>query len=198
MELTNNLINQNHILCFDSYYAYLDVVKELTRRRIGCIGTLNKARTFLPEAIKSPVRNMNRGDTVFRRSGNILALVHKDKNFIRLISTVHGIQLGAGGRPNALRDYNTWTRGVDLSNQLISSYHNDHKTIKWYKTLALSFLETSIANAYILYKIRNPFTAVKQLNFRESLVMDLLPNNIDNSQPIQRLISNMHQIGKRD
>jgi len=65
-------------------------------------------------------------------------------------------------------------------------------------TIALSFLETSIANAYILYKIRNPFTAVKQLNFRENLVMDLLPNNVDNSQPIQRLIRNMHQIGKRD
>jgi len=60
------------------------------------------------------------GTNVFRRIGNILALVHKDRKFIRIISTIHGRTL-SGSRTIALRDYNSWTRGVDLSNQLVSN-----------------------------------------------------------------------------
>jgi len=46
--------------------------------------------------------------------------------------------------------------------------------MKWYKILALNFLETNIANAKILYKHQNPFTAHKHLKFREVLVIELL------------------------
>ena len=84
-----------------------------------------------------------------------MTLVFKDKNYVRLISNIHGKGLDATARPIALRDYNLWARGVDLSNQMVANYHHDHKSIKWYKILALSFLETSIANAYVLYKNQN-------------------------------------------
>ena len=51
-ELTNNLINYNHVLCFDSFYAYLDVIKELTRRNVGCVGSLDRRRRLIPFEIK--------------------------------------------------------------------------------------------------------------------------------------------------
>jgi len=147
---------------------------------------------------------METRETVFRRNNNIMTLVFKDKNYVRLISNVHGKELDATGRPIALRDYNLWARGVDLSNQMVANYHHDHKSIKWYKVLALSFLETSIANAYILYKHRNPFTTKKHLNFREDLVNELLQDYITSRnvelqiQPSQRIIANMHHIDKRE
>ena len=47
-------------------------------------------------------------------------------------------------------------RGVDKSNQNISYYHSKNKSIKWYRTLFVSALETTITNAYQLYKLRFP------------------------------------------
>ena len=93
--------------------------------------------------------------------------------------------------------------GVDLSNQMIASYNNTHKSIKWYKTLALSFMETSIVNSYQIYKLRNPRSPKTHLKFREDLVIDLIEDYIDEkaqqqmNQPTQRLISGLYHIGKR-
>ncbi|HRP37562.1 MAG TPA: hypothetical protein PLS50_07180 [Candidatus Dojkabacteria bacterium] len=87
----------------------------------------------------------------------------------------------------------------NTSNQLLSNYHFEHRSIKWYKTLAISFLETSVANAYILYKIRNPFTAIKHLNFRENLILELISQrNLNHPREIERIIPNLHQLDKRE
>ena len=201
LELTNNYTNMGHVLCFDSFYCYPEIFKELAKKHIGCVGTLNKQRRNIPEEIKSP-GEMQARETIWRRNGNLMALIFKDKRYIRLLTNIYGKGKEIGNRPLALRDYNLWARGVDLSNQFVSSYHNMHKSLKWYKVLALSFLETSIANAYILYKSRNPFTAKKHLNFREDIVTDLLQSYINErralSQPIQRITPNLHRIGKRE
>ena len=89
VELTNNFVNLGHVICFDSYYSYLEVIKHLARRNFGCIGTLNKQRKFLPNIIKNPT-GMETGQTIFRRTNNIMTLVYKDKNYVRLFSNVHG------------------------------------------------------------------------------------------------------------
>jgi len=130
-----------------------------------------------------------------------MTVVHRDKKMIRLISNVHGRGVLEGGRPVVLRDYNNWARGVDLSNQMIANDHYDHRSVKWYKTSAISFLETSVANAYCLYKLRHVFNAKKHLAFREELVSELLQDymvsvnaNIRN-QPTNRIIPGMHRIG---
>jgi len=98
-------------------------------------------------------------ESYFQKDQNVMTMAFKDKRFVRIISSIYGRQLDQNNHPIALRDYNNWARGVDLSNQLVSIYHHGHKSVKWYKILALDFLETSIANAYILYKHQNPFTA---------------------------------------
>ena len=200
-ELTNN---RGHVVCFDSYYCYLQVVQHLARKSIGCVATLDSRRKFFPNEIKKPSSTMENQQTVFRRNNNLMALIFKDKNYVRIVSNMHGKEFDARGRPIALRDYNLWARGVDLSNQMVANYHNDHKSIKWYKILALSFLETSISNAYILYKHQNEFAAKKHLNFREDLVQELLQEYVNsrqiqlNNNHSQRIIMNMHHIGKRE
>lgn len=204
LEMTQNYGNEGRVVCFDSFYTYLSVAESLSQIDIGCIGTLRKNRRNIPNIIKQPPNTMNRGQSIFRRKGNTVALVWKDRKYVRILTNLHGNQVDVVGRPNAVRDYNIWTRGVDLSNQLIANYHNQHKSIKWYKTLALSFLETSIANAYCLYKTRNPFTAKKHLNFREDLIFEFMQEYIDlrnleiSHLPNNRIIFGMHHIGIRD
>jgi len=89
-ELTNILANRNHIVSFDSFYSYLNVVKHLARKGIGSVGTLDKRRRLMPQDIKNPNANMGLRETIFRRSENIMTLVFKDKKFVRIITNVHG------------------------------------------------------------------------------------------------------------
>jgi len=95
-------------------------------------------------------------------------------------------------------------RGVDKGNQNSAYYHNNHKSLKWWKTIFNSLIKVSINNAYILYKTRNPFTARTPLKFRERLVEQLIELYLREahhqriaSLPRGRIIAGMHQIGQR-
>ena len=107
--------------------------------------------------------------------------------------------MGANNKPVALIEYNRWMRGVDKSNQYVSYYHTSHKAVKWWKALFISLVETSITNAHLLYKLRNPF-GFDQLRFREELMIDLLQlsQNINQLNPLERIIPGLHEIGIRD
>ena len=43
-------------------------------------------------------------------------------------------------------------KGVDLSNQLISYYELNRKTIKWWKRIFFHLLDIAIVNSFIIYK----------------------------------------------
>ena len=48
--------------------------------------------------------------------------------------------------------YSRLTKGVDLSNQLISYYELNRKTIKWWKRIFFHLLDIAIVNSFIIYK----------------------------------------------
>ena len=95
-------------------------------------------------------------------------------------------------------------RGVDKANQSIAFYHFNHKSIKWYKTLFVSILETSISNAYCLYKARNPNTSLKALKFREELSLALVQDYLTErnqqvlARPNSRIILGLHHLEMRE
>ena len=99
-------------------------------------------------------------------AGNMLCFVYKDNRRIRMLTNVYGIALQENGRPQALNDYNFLMRGVDKSNQNISYYRFKHKSIKWYRILFISALETTIFNSFQLYRLRFPTTGKNTLKFR--------------------------------
>ena len=202
VQLLNRLGGKGHVLYYDSFYAYRDVIEYLTAQQIGSVCTVNSRRTFLPGAIKKARSGMAKGEAVFRRCGNLLALLYKDRSNVRLLSNVHSSQI-ENGRPIALRDYNQLAKGVDRSNQRIASYFFRHRHLKWYKTLHVSFLETCLSNAYILYKIRT-IEPKKYLQFREDVINEFIQQYLDLrhmqliNRPESRLITGMHRIGTRD
>jgi len=202
VELLNGLGGKGHILYYDSYYAYKDVIDHLASQQMGSVCTVGARRTFIPEVIKKARSDMAEGTVIFSRKGNLLAMLYKDRNFVRVLSNVHTPRV-ENGRPIAIRDYNHQAKGVDRSNQRITSYFFRHKHLKWYKTLHISFLETSLSNAYILYKIRT-ITPKKYLDFREDLVFELLQEYINLrhlqqiERPQNRIVLGIHQIGIRE
>ena len=54
--------------------------------------------------------------------------------------------------PNTVNIYSRLMKGVDLSNQLISYYELNRKTIKWWKRIFFHLLDIAIVNSFIIYK----------------------------------------------
>lgn len=57
-DLTAELNNRGHILYYDSFFSYIETVKDLSRRGFGSCGALNKTRRLLPVEIKKAEKNM--------------------------------------------------------------------------------------------------------------------------------------------
>ena len=81
-------------------------------------------------------------------------------------------------RPVAICDYNRLMGGVDKVNQLIAPYDATHKTVKWYKKLAVHLLQVAMVNAFILYQ--KSHSTARFLRFQRDVISNLV---FDVAQP---------------
>ncbi len=106
----------------DSFYCRVQTVEKLRVQGVNSTGIVKKNSRGLPKELKE-IKNLKIGETLFKRKGDLLGLLHKDKREIRLITTAYGNTIDEGGRPIAISEYNQWARGVDRGNQNSSYYH---------------------------------------------------------------------------
>jgi len=67
MELTEGLYDRGHELFFDSYYCSVPIVEYLATRQMGCAGIVQKNRKMLPQMIKHPNDDLQRGESIFQK-----------------------------------------------------------------------------------------------------------------------------------
>jgi hypothetical protein len=58
------------------------------------------------------------------------------------------------GTPITVLDYNKYETGLDRSDQMLSYYSCERKTIKWWKKLFFHSFDLAIVNAHILHQKR--------------------------------------------
>ena len=200
VDLTQDLHNRGHRLYYDSFFTFVPTVRYLATKGIASAGMLRKNRRLIPDDVKQAPDTLQRGETHFMRVNSLLCFVYRDKRDIRFLTNCHGNQIGENGRPEALISYNIFARGVDKANQSNSFYHFSHRSLKWYKTLFISLLETAISNAYCLYMFQNPNSSLKSLKFRERLASSLCQDYITerNQQSLTRanvrIIPGLHHL----
>jgi len=76
--------------------------------------------------------------------------------------------------PAAIRRYNEIMAGVDRSDQLRAYYKLGRKLVKWWHRILYHFIDCTIANAFISFKLVHPNQSVDQLRFRLNLAAQLI------------------------
>ena len=107
---------------------------------------------------------MKKGESVWKRSDDIVVCNWKNKRNVLTISNKHSVEMvpvpNKRGqlitKPSIKRDYNNGMSGVDRSNQMLSYYQGLRKCIQWYKKVKVHFLDIFLHNSLYLTKQQCP------------------------------------------
>lgn len=176
--LLGSLLGKGHTLYTDRYYTSPTLAIDLEKEQTAIVGTVMKNRKGMPSALKQP--NLRKGEHMFRRQGNLLALCWKDKRDVYMLSTRHCASMitcldkrgNEKTKPACIVSYNKNKMGVDLSDQRMSYGAFEHKSIKWWRKLAFHTFLMSLVNACILYnKVKK--TTIPLTQFMKVLCQEL-------------------------
>lgn len=100
-----------------------------------------------------------RGHVIGRHCGDVSVIAWKDVPLVTTVSTYHNNDMVSGTRagepclkPTAVNDYNKCMGGVDLKEQVLSTYLLERKRgLKWYIKVFRRLLNTSNLKAYTIY-----------------------------------------------
>ena len=134
--------------------------KNSKKHHTQACGTVRINRRGFPEPVKQA--KLRRGEVSAYRSSELLALKFKDKRNVTMLSTIYNEEMVQGRRnaaqqkPKCISDYNKYMGGggggVHRTDQLLQPYEIARKSLKWYKKLALHFLQLAMLNGFLLFK----------------------------------------------
>ncbi|CAK9832678.1 PiggyBac transposable element-derived protein 4 [Anthophora retusa] len=95
----------------DNYYNTLNIAEHLLQNKIRICGTIRANR--LPKCLKTKPLKLKKGESIFKRKGDILLQIWKDKREVRMISTIHKFEMvectgkyKTIQKPKCIADYN--------------------------------------------------------------------------------------------
>ena len=196
IQLMAPYVDKGYRLFVDNWYTSVPLFLELERRGILACGTVRGNKKFLPKDIVNPsneqVKRLQRGESLFRQSGNLVCITWKDKKFVHLLSTIpEGLDIGQVERkvrsegwwqtknfaqPKVIKIYNSHMGGVDLGDQRIATCSRLMKGNIWYYKIFFHMLEVTALNAYIMFKGAGHGN-LTLAEFKEKLVEQLIAGN---------------------
>lgn len=189
----------------DNFFTSHALAVELSRRQLSLVGTVRKNKPFIPPILLD-TKKKPAGFTRFMFDNDnklcLLSYVPKKNRIVLLLSTNHmdkNVAANAAKKPLSILAYNKFKAGVDLADQLRGNYTCQRKTRRWPIVVNDYMVDTSAANAYIIYTNINPDwqagkTSKRRLYLRElgmALVAPYRQERLKNTQPTLRLTKSM-------
>ena len=121
----------------------MTTAETLLSRQVRVCGTIRVIRGLPPE-MKNESQSLERGETTFRRKGEILLQSWRDTCVVNMIFTIHDSTMFDVPRRNeeikkkpiCIFHYNMFMKGVGRADQYLSYYSLLRKTVKWPKKVA--------------------------------------------------------------
>lgn len=152
LQLMEPFVDKGYRLFVDNWCTTVPLFLTMERRGILACGTVRANRKFLPKDIldlsNKLVKRLQRGESCFRQSNDLVCVTWKDKKLIHLLSTIpEGLEIGqverkvkSAGRwqtknfaePKVIKMYNSHMGGDDLSDQRIATCSQLIKGNIWY------------------------------------------------------------------
>ena len=178
MKLLAGFEGIGHHIFMDNYYTSPSLFKDMGEHGFGACGTVRIDRKGMPEEWQKPRKGKGKKVTTLPKpkkgeiraknlGTSVLALQWMDRKLVSMLTNLHdnttviktrrtkdsGNHQEQVTKPLCIDQYNRYMAGVDKSDQLLSYYGFNHKTLKWTNRVAFHLLDLAIVNSYILYKL---------------------------------------------
>lgn len=203
LDITKPVYGHRHHIYMDNFFSSPDLFAVLAENKLGACGTLRVNRRGVPPKIKESQNKLSREDPpVFVREEKFLYIAWQDKKTVNLISTIHNDEIfertvrcrdAANDfqrkiiKPKAIELYNQHMGGVDLSDQKMQVYLNVHRTLKWWKKVALYLFEASFVNTFVIWKSLHEGERIRVDRFRLALIHQLIGEHRRQQAPARQL-----------
>ena len=191
--LCSGLKGSNVKLFFDNLYTSLSVLQDLQKHNIWASGTIRGNRIGLHPTVKKPPKMLRGEHKIFqdRKNRNLTCCVWQDTKQVRYASVaidpaVVGVAVRRVSRnyvrvnqPLVAQRYNQHYKSIDLLDQYIAAYPISRRTYRSWKHIFWYSFQTSVINAYILYRETHPGPLPKtyaHIDFRIALAKQLIGN----------------------
>jgi hypothetical protein len=165
MSVLENNLGAHHHVYQDNFYNSVNLVGNLLKHKIRVCGTMRPYRG-IPKDLEKEAKELKRGQSSFRRKGDILVQIWKEKRLVRRISTIHDSKHVNTGKidrktseeinkPNCIVQYKKYMKGVVRADQYLSYYSLVRKTVKWSKKVVLFLLNCAWFHSFLIYKTLN-------------------------------------------
>ena len=95
--------------------------------------------------------------------------------------------------PNVVKEYRKNMKGVDISNQFISYYELNFRTVRWWKRIFNEHIDIAINNSLCLFK-KSGHLNITQKTFRLNLIKAIMVKNHPLKFVSKVKINNLHLI----
>ncbi|PNF26451.1 hypothetical protein B7P43_G16256, partial [Cryptotermes secundus] len=155
-------LDQNYHVHQDNYYNTVATAEHLFSRKVRVCGTIRVNRG-LPPDLKEECKSLKRGETTFRRKGDILLQSWRDTCVVNMISTIHNSSMVDVQRRHGQGStcHTMFMKGVDRADQYLAHYSLPQKAVKWIKKVALWHINSDIFNSFLVFKNLNPHSKLK-------------------------------------
>lgn len=203
-----------HQIYIDNFFTSHKLITLLSKKEIRCTGTARYNRMGMKNARSNALKNdqdmkkVERGfyDYKFDTNNEVLALIWKDNNAVKMLSNHQSIApLAAVKRysktekkyvdllqPNLIGEYNKYMGGVDKLDWHVQKYRIKIRGKKWYFPLFTNAIDVAVYNAYILYSMSHgklPFLDFKRMIAQNYLKTKSISNPKNMGRPSSVSIS---------
>jgi len=156
--LCDKIKGNGHCVYMDRWFSSLQIFDHLWDCKTKAVGTVMSNRKEMPKQAFSG--KLKKGEKISRQQDHILAIKWKDICDVFFLTTDHEDVLvdapSSRGAHHKIKlatvlDYNKYKTGVDRSDQMLSHYSFDRKTIKWCKKLFFHLFDLVVVTSHILH-----------------------------------------------
>lgn len=186
-------------ITFDNWFTSYELVLHLLKEhKLTSVGTLRKNKTQIPPKFTNTrAREISSSIFGFQKDITIVSHVPKKNKVVLLMSSLHhdsSIDDSTEERrkPEINTFYNTTKGGVDVVDEMCSSYNVSRNSKKWPKTIFYNMLNIAGINGLVIYKNNNK-NNIKRNKFLKTLGLSLISDHLNTRKNIIQLPREMRK-----
>ncbi|XP_071056453.1 piggyBac transposable element-derived protein 4-like [Onthophagus taurus] len=177
LRLAHPIYGSNRNVTADNWFTSVELVNELTKRKLTYVGTMRKNKRDIPIAFLSN-RRRTVGSTLYGFHGNMTLVSHvpKKSKVVIALSSMHqtsGIDQETR-KPEIIALYNMTKGGVDSLDKKCANYSVNRRTRRWPMAVFYAMINMSSVNSYILYNCLPNRKQISRLDFIKQLAKELI------------------------